>query len=524
MDATELDLLHTVTPMPTAQVEPIPPIDTLLEDIMTGLHLLPPEENQTNQHGIMSTTTSNDSPISMSVYPNSHSVKFTEPKQHLEGELNDILDHFLKTFDQQVGCCSLHVGDETSQDKTDARTEKSDPSTNPCRNTPKTSAHLRHQKTQADFLHTSSTRSAHPQLLSILSQPVAEKTSTQDRQIRGSKVEKPSTNQNLVQQFENRRMTRSQSMKSKLELALISLQNPAKRKCNEKQKAGNKKKRQRNDQERFEACATKSGANNLDKNNKNRAKQLGSEERQKQASARKRKPAGNTSGRKKKSTESQEMAGFYEKKSSHEIRPGINSCGEMMKNVRDHIEAEGQKMLLSNGFQAGQSSVKSQTGDACIEIASSAMEKVRMLFQLQDDEEDERANESAGTHSVNKVENGRLLNHKSVPGAEERLPVENNLQGRPGEIQELENVRRVIVDRVFEGQGKIRNVVEVSQRQEDDERMASGLRQEEMMTKEGREPAQMNLPSNAGKRNYHRTNLECSSKVSRTASVLIENG
>lgn len=517
MDPTELDLLHTVTPTPTAQMESIQPIDTLLDDIMTGLHFLPPAENQTNQHGFMSiTSTSSGPPISKSTYPNIPSIKPTDPKQHLEGGLSDILDHFLRTFDQEVGCSGLDLGNETSQDKFDAGSDKSDPSTDPWSNTPKTytqlqphNPHLHHQKPQANLLHTSSTLSTQSQFTSTVSPSVAEKTNAQDGQIHRSEVEKPSTDQNIVQQFENRRLTRSQSMKRKLEMAFISLQNPVKRKCKEKQSAGPQKKRQRDDRGQLKQCVNKSGVNNMDKNKKNRDTQSLSEETQKQPSARERRHGGNRFGRRKRNVEnrSHQVDGFYErKKNPLKGRLGMNGCGAMKKNVgEDHVEAE----CISNGFQAGQSSVKRQIGGTCIEIASSAMEKVRMLLQLQDEKEDERANESVGIYWGNKVGNGRVVNHKSISGTEEKHPVENSLQGNPGEIQEPEDEGRIAVNGEVEGQERISSMIEVSQRQEDEGRMADGLRQEDLMKEECSTPFQLNLPSNAGKRNSQLSNLGC---------------
>ncbi|XP_053486897.1 uncharacterized protein LOC128611423 [Ictalurus furcatus] len=170
------------------------------------------------------------------------------------------------------------------------------------------------------------------------------------------------------------------------------------------------------------------------------------------------------------------MDGFYEsKKSPQKGRPKIHGGGKRKKNVgEDHEEAKH----ISNGYQACQSSVKSQIGGNCIEIASSAMEKVRMLLQLQSEEEDVRANESVGICEENKVGNGRLVNHK------ERLPVENSLQGHLGEMQKPADEGRIAVN--GDGQARRSSVVEASQRHEDEERMADGLR-----------PFRLNLPSNA---------------------------
>lgn len=522
VDPTELDLLHTVTPTPTVQMEPIQPIDTLLDDIITGLHFLPPAENQTNHRGSTSAATSNDPNISKAMYPSSHSIKPANPKQQMEGELGDILDHFLRTFDQQVGFCGLDVGDETSQGKSGAGTNKSDPSKDPLSNTPKTYTQLQshhppfhHQKPQENLLHTSSTLNLQPQFTAKVNSSEAEKTNAQNYLIHGPKVEKPSTDQNIVQQFENRRLTRSQSMKRKLETAFINLQNPVKRKFKEKQSADNKKKRQGDDRESSEARVNKCGVNILDKNNKNRATQAHREGRQKQSSTRKRRRGGNRSGRKKRSVEtrSHRLADFYErKKTPHERRPVNNGCGKTKKNFGEgHVQAE----CMSIGFQAGQSAVKSQIGGNHIEIASSALEKVRMLLQLQDEEEDKRTNKSMGIHRANKLGNERLVNHRSISGGEKRFSVENSSQRHRGEIQEPEDAGRVIVNKEFERQEIVNSIVEVSPRQEDEERMANGMRQEEMMTEEGRAPFQLNLPSNAGKGSYHLHQFVTKSEINR---------
>lgn len=472
MDPTELDLLHSVTSTPAAQIEPIQPIDTFLDDIMTGLHFLPPAENQTNQDGIMSTITSNGPSNSKAMYPSSHIPKPTNPKQHMEGELGDILDHFLRTFDQHVGCCGLDVGDLTG-------TGQSDPSTDPLSRTytqlPPHNPHFYHQQP-------SSTLSTQPQFTSTLTTSVAEKTNSQNDQIHGTKVEKPTTDQRTVQQMENRRLTRSQSRKRNLETALYSLPNPVKRKCKEKQSANNKKKREMDDRELSEASVNKSGVNILDKTNKDGATQALIEGRQKQSSGRKRR-----SGRKKNSVKNRmndRKAVFDEKKSPQKIGTGIEGCGRTKKNFEDdHVEQ------ISNGLQAGQSSVKRQIGGTCIEIASSAMEKVRMLLQLQDKEkEDESADMSVEINRGNKLENGRLGNHKGMSGAE------NSLQGHLEEMQGPENKARVIDNK---GPDRANSIVQVTQRQECEERTASGVRQEKC-----REPIQ--LPS--GKRN---TGLGC---------------
>ncbi|KAG7328906.1 hypothetical protein KOW79_007080 [Hemibagrus wyckioides] len=501
VDPTELDLLHTVTPVSAAHTEPIQPIDTLLDDIMTGLHFLPPAESQTHQHGLMSATTSSGPPVSKATYPSGHFAKPTDPKQHLEGEIGDILDHFLRTFEQQVGGCGLVVGDETLQGN-----DKSDTSTGPWSNTSKTFTqtqpdNLHHETPQANLLHTTSTLSG--ELQSTVNPSVAGTNNAQDRQIRRSKVKKASRNQNILQQFENRRLTRSQSKKRKLETALISLQSPIKKKCKEKQTAGTRKKRQRNGQGQSEAHVNKSRVKNLDKNNK--ATKVCQDKSQKPT--RKRRLEENRFGRNKRSVDNRRhiMDGFNEREKSHRKgRPRI-SCGEMMKKVRrDHVETEPK----SNSFQADQSSVKSPIRGACIKIASSAMEKVRMLLQLRE-EEDERANESVGIHQENNAGNGGLVNHKCVSGAEERLTAENSWQGHLEEIRGSED-RRIMVNGEFEGQESRNSVVELSQRRDD-----KRLRTKEKTTEVRRALFRLNLPSKTGKEG----NKDIQDKISTTESV-----
>ncbi|KAF5904941.1 BTB/POZ domain-containing protein 18, partial [Clarias magur] len=482
VDPTELDLLHTVTPMPAAPMEPIQPIDTLLDDIMTDLHFLPPAENQISQH-----CSSSAPPISKAMYPNSNSLKPTDPKQHLEGDLNDILDQFLRTFDQHVGSGILDEPEETSQDKFDGSRSKPDPSTDPGSSPPKTytqlqpqSRHLHHQKPQTNLLNTSNTR---PRVTFTLNPSRAENTRAQDGHLHGSEVEKPSKDQNIVQQFENQRITRSQSMKRKLETAFISPQNPVKRKCKQNQSVDHRKTRQRASQGRFGACANKERVNSLDKNNKNPAKRACVEERQKRARGRGRNRGVGRFGRRERSVENSDRKDSLNRRKKR---------SKMNKTVREAcVEAERR----SNDFQAGQSCAKKQIGGSCLGIASSAMEKVRMLLQLQDEEE--RVNESLEIRRVNKVGNGRLVNYKRIDGAKERIPVENSLQAHFGDIQEPENEGGRVVSAEDERQERTSNMEEVNKRQDDDARMADGLRQEELMTEECSVPLQPNMPSNA---------------------------
>ncbi|XP_046704801.1 uncharacterized protein LOC124385656 isoform X2 [Silurus meridionalis] len=467
VDPTALGLLNSV---PAAQTESVQPIDTLIDDFMAGLHFLPPAEYQSNQQKAM--------------HSNGQSIKPPDPKQHLEGEFGDILDHFLRTFDQQVGCCGLDVGDELSQNKFDASSDKPDPVTDLWSTTTKTCTQLHpcnthvHQHTpQTNLLPTSSMLGTQPQLKSTVKPSVAEKTNT-----RVGQIPEP--------QMEFRRLTRSQSLKRKLEATLNASQNPVKRKCKEKQSANTKKKRRKVHRGQSEACVNKSGVNNLNKNGSKRASKGRSQKRAKKTGAPDRKSKVSKYGKNKKSVENRtpRMDCVFARRTRHQTRTTeINGRGENVGEDR-----------ISNDFQAGQSSAKSQIQETCIELASSAMEKVRMLLQLQDEEEDEGANESVRIDRGNNEGNGRLISHKCILRAEERPPGENSLPGYLGDVQMPEDKRRV--GKMNREVKRVGSGLKVGRRkQEYKGKTAEGRRQEELGTKECSTSVQQNLTSNGGK-------------------------
>ncbi|TSV81511.1 hypothetical protein Baya_13341 [Bagarius yarrelli] len=433
VDSTELNLLHTMTPVPDNQIEPIQPIDTLLEDIMTGLHFLPQAENQTSQHGLMTTTTSSGPPISKAICS-----KPTDPKQHMEGEIGDILDHFLRTFDQHVGCCGLDVGSETSQGS-----NKPDSGTDPC-STFKTftalqphNSHVNNPKPQENYLHTFSLPSTQGE--SMVNPSVAKKNNVQDGQKLRSKLLKPLRDQNIVQKSENRMLTRSQTKKRKVEAALIVPRNAVKRKCKEKESADTTKKRRRDNRRcpRCKACLNKSGVKKHARNNTKRAAQIHSK------GARKRERSKNRFGRNKRYVRngSCKTDGFNNKKRSRSQKGthGNKDCYDTKRNLR------GKRVVKckSNCFQAGQSSVKNQTESSYIRRASPAMDKVKMLLQLQDKRKDGRACKYVGIHWGKNEENGRLVKHQCISGAEERFPGENGLKkNQEAKDKDRMNVKR----------------------------------------------------------------------------------
>ncbi|XP_062855716.1 uncharacterized protein LOC134318713 [Trichomycterus rosablanca] len=253
VQSPDLTLLHTVPFLPASQVEPTPHIDSFLDDIMAGLHSLPlvPAENQ---HGFMSSTNSNVqsvSNIAYSVQSHSNSAEPSEVRPP-EGELGDILDHFLRTFEQHVGGCSLDMGTETSQEQSedlslikkvngiqlDKESEDSHPSTIPCNNSFKTCTQLEppqsssnHQQIlHADISQTSITLTPSNQMQygsSSVNPTVPEQTQSSglEQQVsscpsQGLELEKPSEDQNIKKEHQFRMMTRSQSLKRKLDTDL----------------------------------------------------------------------------------------------------------------------------------------------------------------------------------------------------------------------------------------------------------------------------------------------------------------
>lgn len=90
-------LMHTVA-LPAANPTSLSqPIDWLIDDVIAQLPLMP-----NNQHAIINTVTPDPNLKSQP------SVKLTDPaivQPQSEGELTDILDSFLRTFEQHIGAC-----------------------------------------------------------------------------------------------------------------------------------------------------------------------------------------------------------------------------------------------------------------------------------------------------------------------------------------------------------------------------------------------------------------------------------
>nr|XP_055033819.1 uncharacterized protein LOC129422125 isoform X1 [Misgurnus anguillicaudatus] len=97
-------LMHTA-PLPASNPTDLAqPMDWLIDDVIAQLPFMPPitSDIQNNQDGLMSTATLDSHPQTQTT------VKLTDidvAQPQPEGELTDILDSFLRTFDQHIGAC-----------------------------------------------------------------------------------------------------------------------------------------------------------------------------------------------------------------------------------------------------------------------------------------------------------------------------------------------------------------------------------------------------------------------------------
>lgn len=199
-------------------MEPNPSIDSFLDDFVAGLHSLPLVPAET-QHGFMSSTNSNVLNTSYSVQSHSNSAKHAEVRSP-EGEMGDILEQFLRTFEQHVGGCNLEMGMETTEEQSesfsmiskvkgtqiDKESEESHLGTIPSNNQLEPSQSS--TTLYADILQNFNT--------STSNQTVPEKTRVSGLKRRHYlKLENPSKDQIIMKESEFRMLTRSQSLKRK---------------------------------------------------------------------------------------------------------------------------------------------------------------------------------------------------------------------------------------------------------------------------------------------------------------------
>ncbi|KAK7141139.1 hypothetical protein R3I93_015329 [Phoxinus phoxinus] len=192
-------LMHT-SPLPaTNQTGLTQPMDWLIDDVIAQLPFMP-----SNQHGITNTVNV-DSNVDL---PRAQStVKLTDlgiVQPQSEGELTDILDSFLRTFEQHVGVSDSDVRDGMVPNVTDG--------SQTCGHTNTSNAHATSMNTtthganasfsknrpQVSFVHKPRKPSGYWQVSDV----------TMEKSLAQQGEEKP----------ENGRMTRSQSRKRKLEI------------------------------------------------------------------------------------------------------------------------------------------------------------------------------------------------------------------------------------------------------------------------------------------------------------------
>lgn len=193
-------LLHTAPLPATNQTSLAQPMDWLIDDVIAQLPFMP-----NNQHGITNTVTV-DSNVDNA--REQSSVKLTDlgiVQPQSEGELTDILDSFLRTFEQHVGISDSDVRDGMVPNVTDG--------SKTCGHTNTSNAHATSMNTtQGSKASLSKNR---PQVSSVHNQ-VSQKPSGY-WQVSGVTMEK-----SLAQQGEEKtktgRITRSQSRKRQLEI------------------------------------------------------------------------------------------------------------------------------------------------------------------------------------------------------------------------------------------------------------------------------------------------------------------
>ncbi|XP_016429103.1 uncharacterized protein LOC107756473 isoform X3 [Sinocyclocheilus rhinocerous] len=192
-----LSMLHTAALPAANQTSLTQPMDWLIDDVIAQLPFMP-----SNQNGI--TVDSN-----MDHTRTQSSVKLTDlgiVQPQSEGELTDILDSFLRTFEQHVGVCDSDVQDGMVHNITDG--------TRTCGQsyTVHTNAHATSVNTTTQGSKASLSKNR-PRVSS------ARRPQKPSRfwQVSGVKMEK-STGQQSEQKPKSGRMTRSQSRKRKLDV------------------------------------------------------------------------------------------------------------------------------------------------------------------------------------------------------------------------------------------------------------------------------------------------------------------
>ncbi|KAI4879522.1 hypothetical protein NFI96_026819 [Prochilodus magdalenae] len=485
MGAPEPSLLHTVSLPPAPQMS-TQSIDLFLDDIMLGLNVLPPvhAENPTDQSGFVYAMTSNMSSVTKTQCPSINSlVKPTDASQQQpEGELFDILDHFLNTFEQHVAGCDLDAVEETANSQsqhftaarsTDGTQVSKDPSkyTRPLK-PHSNNCHMPHASVSSHF--TSSTQ-LQPIRLSPADTSVGRNGPRLSATLRQRNSYSGTGSRSKLKSNEKepqtQRVTRSQSRKRKLELTLSSLQSTKKR-CRGKRSSG-------------PVAFTDTERSQVRQRSHIPQKHVRCEDAVSNAGAGKSKPTQiqSTKGPKSTTTHSLYKKRQLETKSTEEKRCRTNAKGSNVET--EHTSASSWTR---------QSPVKKKIGGAYIEMTSSAFEKMRMLLEKQrkGKEEYSRTKKSIGKPNEN-VGVVNVGEEERVSGVKGGSPAENTIHGyleksradrADGSTVEAEDNARTV-------RAKTRGRQKLGCRPENKDVMAA--RMEQMMTNEHSRQCQTNL-------------------------------
>ncbi|KAA0709571.1 hypothetical protein E1301_Tti004004 [Triplophysa tibetana] len=205
-------LMHTAALPAANQTALVQPLDWLIDDVIAQLPLVPPITSGI-QEGFMST----DSQPRQQTSTKIADLRMVQPQP--EGELTDILDSFLRTFDQHMGACDSEVRDGMaggSQSKVPDKT--TDAYQHSAQNYAAHGTSGKHTRNERDLFRGSSvntTTPLGPTASSHKRRKVSANRPSSSCEASGVNVKKLKGRQS--EESENRRMTRSQCQNRELE-------------------------------------------------------------------------------------------------------------------------------------------------------------------------------------------------------------------------------------------------------------------------------------------------------------------
>lgn len=205
-------LMHTAALPAANQMGLVQPLDWLIDDVIAQLPFMPPITSGA-QEGFMST----DSQPRQQTSAKIADLGMVQPQP--EGELTDILDSFLRTFDQHMGACDSEVRDgmaDGSQSKDPDKTR--DANRHSAQNYTAHGTSGKHTRNERDLFRASSVNTTTPQGPTASShkrRKVSAYRPSSSCEASGVCVKKLKGRQS--EKSENRRMTRSQYQKRELE-------------------------------------------------------------------------------------------------------------------------------------------------------------------------------------------------------------------------------------------------------------------------------------------------------------------